>query len=67
MFNVIKHFEKWSSKKWNKDMIRLGRDWLSAVRTSIKNYKATKNDKYLESASRFLTYAESYFKMLKEK
>ncbi len=67
MFNVLKHFEEWSSKKWNEDIIRLGRDWLSAVRTSIKNYKSTKDDKYLEAASRYLSYADAYLKMLKEK
>lgn len=66
MFKFLEHFEIWSNKKWNKDMIRLGRSWTEAVRAYIEKYKLTKDDTYLEAASRFLTYAESYLDMVKK-
>ncbi len=60
---------KWLEKNWNKEhnreMIELGRSWFPVVRNDMDNYKSTDDDGYLEMASRHLSYAEDYLKLIK--
>ncbi len=63
---ILKWLEKKLNQEHNKKMLELGRSWTEAVRTYIEKYKSTKDDTYLEAASRFLTYAESYLDMVKK-
>lgn len=61
---------KWLEKKWNqehnKEMIELGRSWFPVVRNDIDNYKRTGNGDFITMASRHLSYAEDYLKLIKE-
>lgn len=70
MFKFLERFEVWSDKKWNEDMIRLGRDWLATARIhKMKAHMSKTQDVrniHLKLASRYLTYAEAYLDMLKK-